>query len=94
MSLLIEPSSLVSPYRAGPFRERSDFLGMLVLMRKGRPVIVNTVNIAWDSIGLVLDVRVGRQGFEGGNHDDALVLFPEGLVRIEEKYLHTIELDT
>lgn len=93
MSLPIEPSQLVRPHRTGPFRERPSFAGMLVSMRRGRPVIVNTVDIAWSSIGLVLDVRIGRQGFEGGGHEDALVLFPEGLVRVEEKYLRPIELD-
>lgn len=92
MSRSFEPSCLVHPYRAGPFRERPSFAGMLVSMRRGRPVIVNTVDIAWSSIGLVLDVRIGRQGFEGGGHEDALVLFPEGLVRVEEKYLQSIEL--
>lgn len=93
MSHLIEQSCLVHPHRTGPFRERPDFLGMLVSMRRGRPVIVNTVTIAWSSIGLVLDVRIGRQGNEGGGHEDALVLFPEGLVRVEEKYLQPIDLD-
>lgn len=92
MNHSIEPSCLVHPHRTGPFRERSNFTGMLVSMRQGRPVVVNTVAVSWSSIGLVLDVRIGRQGIEGGGHEDALVLFPEGLVRVEEKYLRPVQL--
>ncbi len=63
---------------------------MLVSMVNGRPVIVNTLRVSWDSVGLVLDVRIGRRGSEGGEHNDALVLFPGGLCRVPEGYLCTI----
>jgi hypothetical protein len=82
---------LVRLFREDVRHEHSPFfVGWLVRMEGGRPVIFDSVRIPWDSPGLVLDVRLGRQGVEGGTHEDALVLFPEGLCRVPESSLRTL----
>lgn len=87
---MLTAGDIVRPHREEPIRSQPWFTGMLVSMVNGRPVIVNTLRVPWDSVGLVLDVRIGRRGSEGGEHNDALVLFPCGLCRVPEGYLCTV----
>ena len=89
-SPLLQAGDIVHPHRESPAAERPSFTGLLAAMRRGRPVVVNTVQVEWSSVGLVLDTRIGRFGIEGGEHDDALVLFPEGLCRVPEWNLRRV----